>query len=75
MAKPQLAWLQVMPAAAPKASDVSAMSTRRPAVGSISVTAVPSLMASIMSAVINGIIIWQITSPSTSNGVAIVTFM
>ena len=42
---------------------------------SASVTAVPSLMASIMSAVINGIIIWQITSPSTSSGVAIVTFM
>ena len=75
MAKPQLAWLQVMPAAAPKASDVSAMSTRKPAVGSIWATAAPSLMASIMSAVINGIIISQITSPSTSSGVAIVTFV
>ena len=75
MAKPQLAWLQVMPAAAPKASDVSAMSTKKPAVGSISATVAPSLMASIRLAVINGISISQSTSPSTSSGVAIVTFL
>ena len=51
------------------------MSIKKPAVGSISATVVPSLMASIRLAVINGISISQSTSPSTSNGVAIVTFL
>ena len=75
MAKPQLAWLQVMPAAAPKNNETRARSTKMPAVGRICSTEAPALMVSMRFAVTNGMAISQATSQSTSSGVAIVGFI
>ena len=73
LAKPQLAWLHVMPAPVPKASESSASSTRTAAGCRSSATVAPTLIWSMRPAVRNGMAISQATSTSTSSGVAMVT--
>ena len=73
LAKPQLAWLHVMPAPVPKASESSASNTRTAAGWSSSCTVALTLIWSMRFAVRRGMAISQTTSPSTSSGVAMVT--
>ena len=75
LAKPQLAWLQVMPAPVPKASEHRARRTSTPLAGRSSATVAPTLIWSMRLAVRNGMAISQTTSPRTSSGVAMVTFL
>ena len=70
LAKPQLAWLQVMPAAVPNARESKASATRIAAGCMSSGTVASTLIWSMSDAVRNGIAISQMTSPSTSRGVA-----
>ena len=71
MASPHEAWLHVMPAPMPKASDASAMSTSAPAKGSRAPIVAPAWMVLMSCAVTKGIATSMTTSPETMMGVAI----
>ena len=68
-AKPHAARAQVKPAAAPKASEASAMSASTPPADTTCERSAPALMTFTRSAILNGISTSNTTSPRTSSGV------